>query len=52
MIAIRHQKNAGSLYCNYNGFHSIILPALMDADNKCIWADIGINGSASDDDAF
>lgn len=51
-IAIRCPKNGGSLYYNYKGFHSIILMALVDADYKFLWVDLGANGSASDCQVF
>ena len=51
-VAIRWIKNAGSLYYNYNSFHSILLLSLVDADYKFLWADIGANGSASDAQIF
>ena len=40
-IVVRCPKNAGSLYYNCKGFHSIVLLALVNADYKFIWADIG-----------
>ena len=40
--------NSGSLYYNYKVFYSVFLIALVDADYKFIWADIGGMGSASD----
>ena len=47
-IAIKCPKNGGSLYFSYKEFHSIVLMALVDANYKLIWIDIGANGSASD----
>ena len=49
---MRCPKKDGSLFYNYKGFHSIILFALVDADYKCIWVDVGANGSASDATVF
>ena len=47
-LAIRCPKNGGSLNFNYKGFHSIILFALVDANYKFMWVDVGVNGSSSD----
>lgn len=51
-VAIRCPRNGGSLYFNYKGFHSIVLLALVDADYKFLWVDVGSNGSASDAQIF
>ncbi|KAK3095749.1 hypothetical protein FSP39_018566 [Pinctada imbricata] len=51
-IALRCPPSAGSLYYNYKGFHSIVLMALVDADYKFLYVDIGASGSSSDDGVF
>ena len=47
-VACRCPPKSGSQYFNYKGFYSIVLMALVDADYKYIWADVGGTGSASD----
>jgi hypothetical protein len=51
-IAIKCPKNGGSLYYNYKGFHSVILMALVDAEYKFTWVEVGSNGSAGDAQVF
>ncbi|XP_041369872.1 putative nuclease HARBI1 [Gigantopelta aegis] len=51
-IAIQCPRRGGSLYYNYKGYHTIILMALVDADYKFIWAEVGSNGSAGDAQVF
>ncbi|KAK3106532.1 hypothetical protein FSP39_022055 [Pinctada imbricata] len=51
-IAIKAPKNSGSLYYNYKGFFSIVMLAVVDADYKFLWVDVGANGSASDTQVF
>jgi hypothetical protein len=51
-IRIRNPARAGSLYYNYKGFFSIILMALVDADYRFIWVEVGANGASSDAQIF
>ncbi len=51
-IAIKCRKGGGLLYFNYKKFHFIVLMALVDADYKFIWIDVGANGSASNAQIF
>ena len=51
-IAITCPKQAGLNYYNYKQFHSIIMMALVDAEYKFSWVDIGSMGSAGDANVF
>lgn len=47
-IAMKAPKDSGTLYHNYKGFFSLILLAVVDADYRFLWVDVGANGSTSD----
>jgi hypothetical protein len=51
-VAIKKPFDSGSMYHNYKGFFSIVLMALVDADYKFIWVDIGGMGHMSDAQIF
>ena len=47
-VACKCPPGTGSLYFNHKKFYSIVLLALVDADYRFIWADIGGRGASSD----
>ena len=47
-VAIKCPSESNSVFYNYKGYFCIILLALVDADYKFIWVDVGANGSTSD----
>ncbi|KAL8584168.1 hypothetical protein ACOMHN_034854 [Nucella lapillus] len=51
-VAIRKPKGSGSLYHNYKGFFSIPMLALVDADYKFVWVELGGMGHMSDSQIF
>ena len=51
-IAIKKPLHTGSLYYNYKGFCSIPLLALVDADYKFVWIELGGKGHMSDAQIF
>ena len=47
-ILIQQPGNSGSHYYDYKGNNSVLLLAVCGPDYKCIWANVGANGRASD----
>jgi hypothetical protein len=51
-IRIRNPDRADSLYYNYKEYFSIGLMALVDADYRFIWAEVGTNETSFDAQIF
>ena len=47
-IRIRCPANRGSQFYNYKGYHSIVLIALVDANYRFTWVQVGAPGAACD----
>ncbi|XP_045210933.2 uncharacterized protein LOC123562359 [Mercenaria mercenaria] len=47
-VAIRKPPKTGTMYYNYQCFHSIVLMALVGAEYKYLWIDVSVFGSQSD----
>ena len=47
-MAVQMPRNSDSYYYNYKNSFSIVLLALVDADYKFLFVDVGCNGRISD----
>lgn len=47
-IRIQCPAHGGSQFYNYKGYHSIVLLALVDANYRFMWVQVGAPGAASD----
>ena len=47
-MAVTCPLNSGYMYRNYSGFFSVVLIALVDADYKFLWNDVGSDSSSND----
>ena len=51
-IAIEKPKKTCREYFNYKGYFSLVLLALVDAEYKFLWVNVGASGSSSDAQIF
>ena len=51
-IAMKKPKKSGSEYFNYKGYYSLVLLALVNAEYKFLWVNVGASGSSSDAQIF
>ena len=51
-VSIKCPARSGSIFYNYKGFFSIVLMAVVDADYRFVYINVGANGAGSDGGVF
>ncbi|XP_028982504.1 putative nuclease HARBI1 [Diachasma alloeum] len=51
-VAVKKPPNSGKLYYNFKGYHSIVLQAVVDANYRYIFIDVGGFGCQHDSTTF
>ena len=51
-ITIKKPRKSGSNYYNYKDLFSLLLLALVDAEYRFLWVNVGSSGSSSDAHIF
>ena len=51
-VCIVAPKKSGSVFYNYEGFHSVVLFAVVDSKYKYLYVDVGAQGASSDGGIF
>ena len=49
---MKKPKKSGTEYFNYEGYFSLVMLALVNAEYKFLWVNMGASGSSSDSQIF